>query len=141
MLGINGRAFNLSGGPDLHDISKDTNVTHFKKLERKDPEGFDPLEGLQPSSVPGIITRTNPLLIHMSQADIDQLEDSLDGSMRSLDDKLDVAEMNRKSFWFKTQQDRDDSIIEARAEVFQDDISDGTSSQVYCIEGHTSSYT
>ena len=93
--------------------------THFGSVtfERREPEGFDASDGL-PSS---IVSRTNPLMRLSSlerERDSVDLEECVDfNSMR----RVKLSSFPKDHYWFRSQKDREESVMETRAETIYDD--------------------
>lgn len=145
--GINGRPFNLGGKDGDVPEQLEGTITQYQMDRSQTEASFDPsmIKGFDTGSVPSVISRVNPLL-KLSQAELDTFSHSVSSS--SLEDgsetsfhKIDVIDMDKKGYWFKNQRDRDDSIIETRAEVFCDDFSEGTSSRVLRVEEPRTSFS
>ena len=98
--------------------------THFGSVtfERREPEGFDATDSL-PSSIPTFVSRTNPLL-QLSALDGERERTSID-----LDECVDfnsgrrvkLSNFPKDNYWFRSQKDREDSVMETRAETIYDD--------------------
>ncbi|MPC32808.1 hypothetical protein E2C01_026138 [Portunus trituberculatus] len=93
--------------------------THFGSVtfERREPEGFDASDGLPSSTV----SRTNPLVrlssLEGERASVD-LEECVDfNSMR----RVKLSSFPKDHYWFRSQKDREDSVMETRAETIYDD--------------------
>lgn len=95
--------------------------THFgsMRFERREPDGFDATDDL-PSSIPTFVSRTNPLLQLSSLAG----ERARDGPDFSTERRVKLSNFPKDSYWFRSQKDREDSIMETRAETIYDDRED-----------------
>lgn len=96
--------------------------THFgsMRFQRREPDGFDATDDL-PSSIPTFVSRTNPLLQLSSLAGERASADLRDGPDFSSERRVKLSNFPKDHYWFRSQKDREDSVMETRAETIYDD--------------------
>ncbi|KAK7073759.1 hypothetical protein SK128_008393, partial [Halocaridina rubra] len=103
--------------------------THFgiRCLERREPEGFEASESLPPS-ISTTVSRINPLLTLAPPNEEDETRAQEQESPEiDVKRKVKLSNFSKAHYWFRSQNEREESVIETKAETISEYNDDNAS--------------